>query len=68
MLHDPARHEPLRAMPWDEARARATIAVFLLQLSVFAITHAIVQRVVALWKQQLTQRSAVTRSGHGAWS
>lgn len=26
MLHDPARHEPLRALAWDEARVRATIA------------------------------------------
>ena len=26
MLHDPARHEPLRPRAWDEARARATIA------------------------------------------
>lgn len=26
MLHDPARHEPLRAIAWDEARVRATIA------------------------------------------
>ena len=25
MLHDPARHEPLRDLPWDEERARATI-------------------------------------------
>src|SRR6476659_4556732 len=25
MLHDPSRHEPLRDLPWDEARARATI-------------------------------------------
>jgi len=26
MLHDPARHEPLVAIGWDEARVRATIA------------------------------------------
>jgi len=26
MLHDPARHEPLQAIAWDEARVRATIA------------------------------------------
>ena len=26
MLYDPARHEPLRALAWDEARARAAIA------------------------------------------
>lgn len=26
MLHDPARHEPLRDIAWDERRARATIA------------------------------------------
>jgi Lanthionine synthetase C-like protein len=26
MLHDPARHEPLRAIRWDEGRVRATIA------------------------------------------
>ena len=26
MLHDPARHEPLRDEPWDAARARAAIA------------------------------------------
>ena len=26
MLHDPARHEPLRAIAWDEDRVRATIA------------------------------------------
>ena len=26
MLHDPARHERLRTIPWDEARVRATIA------------------------------------------
>lgn len=26
MLHDPARHEPLRALPWDADRARACIA------------------------------------------
>ena len=26
MLHDPARHEPLRRIDWDEARVRATIA------------------------------------------
>ncbi|MGE5337360.1 MAG: lanthionine synthetase, partial [Gemmatimonadota bacterium] len=26
MLHDPARHEPLREQPWNEARARACIA------------------------------------------
>jgi Lanthionine synthetase C-like protein len=25
MLHDPARHEALQAMPWDEARVRAAI-------------------------------------------
>ncbi|HKU84740.1 MAG TPA: LanC-like protein [Casimicrobiaceae bacterium] len=25
MLHDPARHEPLRAIDWDETRARALI-------------------------------------------
>ncbi len=25
MLYDPARHEPLQRMPWDEVRARATI-------------------------------------------
>jgi hypothetical protein len=25
MLHDPARHEPLRPFPWDEARARAAV-------------------------------------------
>lgn len=25
MLHDPTRHEPLQASPWDEARARAEI-------------------------------------------
>ncbi|MCE9659220.1 MAG: LanC-like protein [Burkholderiales bacterium] len=25
MLHDPDRHEPLAALPWDEGRARATI-------------------------------------------
>ena len=26
MLHDAARHEPLQAIPWDESRARSTIA------------------------------------------
>jgi hypothetical protein len=26
MLHDPARHEPLQTIAWDEARVRATIA------------------------------------------
>jgi len=26
MLHDPARHEPLRPIAWDEARVNATIA------------------------------------------
>ena len=26
MLHDPARHEPLRSIAWDDARVRATIA------------------------------------------
>ena len=26
MLHDPARHEPLQALAWDEARVSATIA------------------------------------------
>ena len=26
MLHDPARHERLGALAWDEARAQATIA------------------------------------------
>jgi hypothetical protein len=26
VLHDPARHEPLRAAAWDEARAGAAIA------------------------------------------
>jgi hypothetical protein len=25
MLHDPARHEPLRPIPWDESSVRATI-------------------------------------------
>ena len=25
MLHDPARHEPLQDIPWDEARAHAMI-------------------------------------------
>ena len=25
MLHDPARHEPLRPLPWDEGEARAAI-------------------------------------------
>ena len=25
MLHDPARHEPLRPLPWDESQARAAI-------------------------------------------
>ena len=25
MLHDPARHEPLRSIPWDEQQARAAI-------------------------------------------
>ena len=25
MLHDPARHEPLRLLPWDERRVRAAI-------------------------------------------
>ena len=25
MLHDPARHEPLSDVPWDEARARSEI-------------------------------------------
>lgn len=25
MLYDPARHEPLRALPWDEGQARAAI-------------------------------------------
>ena len=26
MLHDPARHEALRPIAWDESRVRATIA------------------------------------------
>ena len=26
MLHDPARHEPLRSLAWDESRVRSTIA------------------------------------------
>ena len=26
MLHDPARHEPLRAIPWDEHQVRVAIA------------------------------------------
>ena len=26
MLHDPARHEPLQSLPWDESRVRATVA------------------------------------------
>src|SRR5947207_333174 len=26
MLHDPARHEPLQAIAWNEGRVRATIA------------------------------------------
>src|SRR5262245_62054786 len=26
VLYDPARHEPLRPIPWDEARERAAIA------------------------------------------
>ena len=32
MLHDPARHEPLRTSAWDEARARALIERIVLDI------------------------------------
>ena len=38
---------------------RAASAVFLLQLSVVAIAHAVLQKVVGLWRDQLEQRSAL---------
>ena len=39
--------------------SRAASAVFLLQLAVVAATHAVLQRIVGLWKDQLMQREAL---------
>lgn len=39
--------------------SRVAAAVFLLQLAVVAATHAVLQKIVGLWKDQLTQRGAL---------